>query len=370
VPDFSAVGYYFARELYRRLKVPIGVIDSSWGATPAEAWTSRSALEADLSLQPILWNWKKILLEYPHAMDKYRKQLHDWENQAAKAKTLGEAEPHRPFPPLGSGHFNTFDTHYDAQNQWTPSGLFNAMIAPLTPFSIRGAIWYQGETNAEPYRALEYRRLFQATISDWRRAWDQGPFPFLFVQLANFRDQESIGLYGQSNSSESPWALLRESQMMALALPNTAMVVAIDIGDATDIHPKNKQEVGRRLSLQARCLAYGEAVVSSGPIYRGLMLEGDRIRVRFDNAGTGLIAKGGTLQGITIAGRDRKFVRAEARVEGNTVVVWSAEVPHPLAVRYAWADNPVAALFNREGLPASPFRTDDWSEVDPPQYVH
>jgi sialate O-acetylesterase len=182
IADFSAVAYYFGREIHQHFGVPVGLIDSSWGATPAEAWTSRPALEANLALQPILWNWKKALLAYPYAWERYQRQLRDWKEQSSEAKANGKTEPHRPFPPLGSGHFHTFDPLPDAQNQWTPSGLFNAMIAPLTRFSIRGVIWYQGESNAEPYRALEYRTLFQTLISDWRRAWNEGPFPFLLLQ--------------------------------------------------------------------------------------------------------------------------------------------------------------------------------------------
>ena len=362
VPDFSAVAYYFGREIHQHFRVPVGLMNSSWGATPAEAWTSRSALESNLALQPILWNWQKVLLAYPYGWERYQKQLADWKNALAAAKAQGKPAPHRPFPPLGSGHFHTFDPLPDAQNQWTPSGLFNAMIAPLTRFSIRGVIWYQGESNAEPYRALEYRTLFQTLISDWRHAWNEGPVPFLFVQLSNFREQTSLGLYAQPNPLESAWAELRESQAAALALPNTGMVVTIDIGDPANIHPKNKQEVGRRLSSFARTVAYGENVLATGPIYCGVIAEGDRIRVRFDHVGGGLVAKAGALGGFVIAGRDRNFVEADARIEGNAVLVRSPRVPQPVSVRYAWADDPEATLFSREGLPASPFRTDEWSE--------
>jgi sialate O-acetylesterase len=199
------------------------------------------------------------------------------------------------------------------------------MIAPLTPYTIRGVIWYQGESNAG--RAYQYRRLFPALIRDWRRAWGLGDFPFLFVQLANFR---AI----RPEPSESAWAELREAQLMALSLPRTGMAVAIDVGEADDIHPKNKQEVGRRLALAARAIAYGEDLVYSGPLYDHMRIEGDRIRLWF-----------------------------QPRIEGDTVVVWSPEVPNPVAVRYAWADNPVCNLYNRAGLPASPFRTDAWPGI-------
>ena len=234
------------------------------------------------------------------------------------------------------------------------------MIAPLTSFSIRGVIWYQGESNVEPHRSREYRLLFPALISDWRRAWNQGPFPFLFVQLPNFKEQGTVFLYPQPNDMESAWADVREGQLAALALPNTGMVVTLDIGDPTNIHPGNKLDVGRRLSLLARSLAYGETIVASGPIYRAFVVEGDRLRLKFDHAGGGLVAKGEDLKGFAIAGRERRFVPANAKIEGNSVVIWSPSVSYPIAVRYGWADNPEASLFNREGLPASPFRTDDW----------
>ena len=344
VKEFSAVGYFFGREIQRVLKAPVGLIDSSWGGTPAESWTSDPALRADSFLDPILWQWRRTLAEYPTAKQRYERQLKEWEEQSARAKAEGRPAPQRPAAPQGPGH------------SWTPSGLYNAMIAPLTPFPIRGAIWYQGESNARPYRAFEYRRLFQAMIEDWRRAWDQ-PFPFLFVQLANFMERKP-------EPEDSSWAELRESQARALGLPNTAMAVAIDIGEAGDIHPKNKQEVGRRLSLAARAVAYGEELVHSGPLYEGMKLEGKQIRIRLRHTGRGLEARGGKLEGFAIAGKDRRFVWADARIEGNTVVVSSNQIIGPVAVRYAWADNPACNLYNKEGLPASPFRTDDWPETD------
>lgn len=347
VGHFSAVGYFFARELHRTLGVPVGMINSSWGGTPAEAWTSRPALEADPALRPILENWERVLANYPQALQRYQERLKQWGEEAAKAKAEGRAVPPRPQPPLGPGH------------PWTPGGLFNGMIAPLTPFAIRGVIWYQGESNAG--RAYQYRRLFPTLIQDWRRAWGRGDFPFLFVQLANF-------MKTLPEPSESAWAELREAQSMALSLPKTGMAVAIDIGEADDIHPKNKQEVGRRLALAALAIAYGKDVVYSGPLYESMSIEGNRIRLRFKHVDGGLVAKDGEgLKGFAIAGEDRKFVWAEARIEGDTVVVSSPQVPNPVAVRYAWADNPVCNLYNRAGLPASPFRTDDWPGVTAPK---
>ncbi len=228
--------------------------------------------------------------------------------------------------------------------------LSNGMIAPLIPFAIRGAIWYQGESNAG--RALQYRTLLPVLIKDWRSRFGVGDFPFLIVELANFMETKP-------EPGESQWAELREAQLLtARAVPAAAVAVAIDIGDARDIHPKNKQEVGRRLALAAEAIAHGRKVESSGPLYKGMEREGRAIRLSFDHLGGGLVAKGGRLQGFAIAGEDRNFVWAEARIDGDTVVVSSPKVEKPVAVRYAWADNPVANLYNQAGLPASPFRTD------------
>jgi sialate O-acetylesterase len=227
------------------------------------------------------------------------------------------------------------------------------MIAPLISFPIAGAIWYQGESNAD--RAYQYRTLFPAMIHNWRAEWGQGDFPFLFVQLANYKKiQEQPG--------DSDWAELREAQTMALKLPNTGMAVIIDIGEADDIHPRNKQDVGLRLALAAEAVAYGKKQAYSGPMYQSMAVKGKKVHVTFDHA-DGLKAKGDTLQGFAIAGADKKFVWAQAQIEGNTVVVWSKDVPKPVAVRYAWADNPVCNLYNGADLPASPFRTDNWPGI-------
>lgn len=236
--------------------------------------------------------------------------------------------------------------------RWKPVGLYNAMISPLLNYSIKGVVWYQGESNAE--RPLEYRALFPALIRDWRTKWGQGDFPFLFVQLPNFMETKD-------QPAESNWALLREAQLKTLSLPHTGMAVTIDIGEWNDIHPLNKKDVGRRLALAAQQVAYGDdKVVSSGPIYQSLNIEGNKVVLTFTNAGSGLVAKGDTLKCFAIAGPDKQFVWAKAKIENNTVVVWNEKVPNPVAVRYAWADNPEGAnLYNAEGLPASPFRTDE-----------
>jgi len=335
VKNFSAVGYYFAREVHLKRRVPVGLIQSAWGGTPAQSWTSRPALDAEPALKFVLEDWQKVLENYPTAKQNYDQQLEEWKQAAGQAKAAGTAPPAQPRPPQGPGHQNT------------PSGLYNAMIAPLVPYAIRGAIWYQGESNASKPHAYPYRRLFRTMIEDWRHAWGLGPFPFLFVQLANF----------QSNGW---WPLLRESQVEALGLRHTGMAVTIDIGMSKDIHPTNKQEVGRRLALAARAIAYREDVIYSGPLFRQLTAENGRLRVWFDHAAGGLEARGGgPLTGFLIAGEDGKFLPAEARIEGETVVVSTPEVRRPVAVRYAWSDDPVSAnLINQAGLPASPFRTD------------
>ncbi len=233
-----------------------------------------------------------------------------------------------------------------------PSVLYNAMIHPLLPYGIKGAIWYQGESNAE--RAYQYRDLFSTMIKDWRTDWGQGDFPFYFVQLANFMKVEH-------QPKESSWAELREAQNMALQLPNTGVAVTIDIGDAKDIHPKNKQDVGKRLALNALAKTYGKDIPYSGPMYKSMKIEGDKITIQFNHINGGLTTKDDKeLQGFAIAGKSKKFIWAKAKIIGDKVVVWNSKIKNPVAVRYAWASNPVCNLYNKANLPASPFRTDDW----------
>ena len=236
-----------------------------------------------------------------------------------------------------------------------PTLLFNAMINPVIPYAMNGVIWYQGEANAR--EAYKYRTYFPLMINDWRDHWEQGDFPFLFVQLANFMKPSPV-------PSESSWAELREAQLMALELPNTGMAVTIDIGMENDIHPKNKQDVGYRLSLAARNIAYGENIVYSGPVYKRMVKEGNKIRLYFDHVGDGLMAVGGRLNEFAIAGEDKAFKWGKAVIDGNTVVVAHPSINEPVAVRYGWADNPDDAnLYNCNGLPASPFRTDEWEGI-------
>jgi sialate O-acetylesterase len=346
VSDFSAVAYFFGRELVKTLNVPVGLIHSSWGGTWAESWISHKTLESDAEFKSILDFDSQLLASTSKVLQDYDQQFAQWRQEAERAEAEGAPVPPPPAMPEDP-----------RRSSKRASGLFNAMVLPLTPYAIRGVIWYQGEANAD--RGTQYRKLFPAMIQDWRRAWGEGDFPFLYVQLPNW------GL----NLTPWHWPELREAQLMALSLPRTGMVTTLDIGDGTDIHPKNKQEVGYRLSLAARAIAYGQDVIYSGPLYKSMAIEGGRIRVRFSEVYDGLVAKGalapGAVNGFELAGDDHKFVAAEATIDGDTVVVRSDKVPRPLAVRYAWAMNPWCNLYNVAGFPASPFRTDDWQDTRP-----
>jgi len=252
--------------------------------------------------------------------------------------------------------WNELDTPGLRPNQPNyPTILSNSMIEPLVPFAIKGAIWYQGESNAD--RAMQYRKLFPALIRDWRKRWAQGDFPFIFAQLANYMERKA-------EPADDSWAELREAQLMTLSVENTGMAVTIDIGDAEDIHPKNKQEVGRRLALNALKIVYQQEVNYSGPIYRGMKIEGDRIRMAFEHIADGLkTSDKKSLRGFAIAGQDKKFVWANAKIENEEIIVWHPKVKNPAAVRYSWEANPEGNLINSAGLPASPFRTDDWQGI-------
>ncbi|MBX3176210.1 MAG: sialate O-acetylesterase [Candidatus Hydrogenedentes bacterium] len=337
IPGFSAVAYYFGRELHTQLDVPVGLIHTSWGGTPSESWTSAETVAAVPAFAPITERWKKIVADWPQTQAAYDKQLAEWQAK----KDRGEAtDQDKPRPPMGPDHPHRI------------SSLYNAMIHPIVPFGIKGAIWYQGESNAG--RAYQYNTIFPAMIQDWRAKWDQGDFPFYFVQLANFYPRK------EEPAPESPWAELRFAQFLTLNLPNTGMASAIDIGEAGDIHPKNKQEVGRRLALWALNKDYFQrGVTPSGPLYKSHEIKDGKVIIHFNYA-EGLHARYGDEGGFTIAGEDQNFVWANAMIQGNTVVVSSPDVPDPKAVRYGWADNPVSTIYNAAGLPASPFRTDNW----------
>lgn len=300
VDGFSAVGYFFARDLHEKLRVPIGMIHTSWGGTPAQAWTSPEGFDGHAGLEAYAKQAKENLVKY--------------------ATTP-------PEKPLG---------------QNAPSTLYNGMVAPLLSYGIKGAIWYQGESNAG--QSKQYQTLFPAMIADWRGKWGQGEFPFYFVQIAPFKGQP---------------AEIREAQFLTLSKSkNTAMAVTTDVGNAEDIHPKQKQPVGERLALAARALTYGEKIEYSGPLYEEMKVAGDKAWISFGHVGGGLVAKDGDLKGFTVAGADGKHVPAVAEIKGDKVVVSAPGVTEPKAVRYGWANVPDVNLFNKEGLPASPFRTD------------
>jgi sialate O-acetylesterase len=476
VGAFTAVGYFFARELRRHVDVPIGLVNASWGGSRIEPWMSAAALgldraalaeirerERDYERQVLervrarigrlperdegladgraLWadpelddagwdalavpgRWEEAGFEGMDGVAWYRTELEldavearagvrlglgavddsdtSWVNGyeigrmerswnvareyevpaaalragtnviAVRVEDTGggggiHGDPELLFvesvrgrrPLAGTWKFKVglATVSVDGHKNQVPTLVYNKMIHPLMRYPIKGVLWYQGESNADSRDdAFAYRGLFPRLIEDWRRGWSAGDFPFLFVQLAGF-------MAPAAEPADSNWALLRESQSAALALARTAQAVAVDVGDAADVHPRNKQEVGRRLALAARRVAHGEVVVHSGPVYRSHEVRAGRVVIALDHAGGGLAARGeaGVLRGFAVAGEDRRFVWAEAAIDGGRVVVWSDAVPDPVAVRYAWGDNPEDAnLSNREGLPASPFRTDAW----------
>lgn len=479
VGGFTAVGYFFGKKLNEDLKVPIGLIHSSWGGTIAEAWASKGGLaplqdfnqaledlerqskanssaenpqeewygkndagttggwsaekfaDADWTTasQPLQWTgspvaelagldgavWFRRSVDLPAAAagkdgDLNLGAIDDEDTVWLNGQKIGASEGFMKMRSYkvpagllkagantiavrvmdingGGGLTGPADqmilrvagvTAVPLEGPWrykigadltkTPpfpkrmgdnpnvvTVLYNAMISPLLPYGIKGAIWYQGESNAA--RAQQYRKLLPAMIGDWRKAFGQGDFPFYIVQLANYTAP-------LPEPAESEWAELREAQMLtAKNTPNSGIAVITDIGEAGDIHPRNKQDVGKRLALQALSKTYGKTIVSAGPEFKAAKVEGHGIRLSFDQVGTGLVAKGGMLKGFAIAGEDRKFVWADAKIEGETVIVSSPKVLLPVAVRYNWASNPEATLYNMSDLPAGPFRTDEWPGV-------
>jgi sialate O-acetylesterase len=330
-PRFSAVAYFFARHVREHHPVPIGIVDASWGGAPLAAFTPLTTIASDPALQPAILHWSRMADQHGTTLLEIEKEKREVEAAAARAQGAGEEPPALRWRP--------------GLEAWAPAGIYNAMIAPLTPHAIRGVLWYQGESDASPERAPVYARLFETTIRSWRRAWGVGDFPFLFVQLANWTA-------GPGNA----WPELREAQRQTLSVANTAMAVTIDVGNPTDIHPRDKRTVGTRLALAARALAYGEAIPYSGPLFRQATPEGPALRVHLDHA-KGLTTRGGPVAGFEIAGADGRHVTADARIEGTTVLVSSPQVAAPRSVRYGWADNPAVSLYNAAGLPASPFRS-------------
>jgi sialate O-acetylesterase len=355
-PSFSAVAYYFGRDLQKALDVPVGLIHTSWGGTPAQAWTSKEALNVEQSLRHYheeladrmeKFDPAKAKAQHEAAMKKYEEALAKHKEAVAKAKADGKTPPTAPRKPQVPDA--------PTKSQSSPSTLYNAMIAPLIPYGIRGAIWYQGEANAG--KAYEYRTLFPTMIQDWRAQWKQGDFPFLCVQLAPYMKIED-------KPTDSTWAELREAQLMATKkLSKVGIAVITDVGEENDIHPKKKEPAGARLALLARRIAYGQDIVAMGPLYKKMRSEGNRVVLSFDNVGAGLECRGSKLSGFTIAGPDHKFYTADAEIRGDTVVVSCSAVEKPMAVRFGWANYPVVNLWNKNGLPATPFRTDDWPGI-------
>ncbi len=325
-PHFSATAYFFARELYNRLKIPIGIIHSSVSGTLAEAWIRPDAMRDEKDFAPIFSRYDDSVTAYNKAMDTYN------------STKPGMAKPAMPTDP---GQLTT-----------RPGGLYNGKIAPLIPFAIRGAIWWQGEYNSE--RCEQYKKLFPLLIKDWRKQWGYD-FPFYFVQLQN------LDIQPQPNAAH--YDEMREAQLYTWqTVKDTGMAVMCDAGDKNDIHPPNKQEAGRRLALIARAQVYDDKIAWSGPVYKSMIVCCDgKIRLHFTHTDGGLSSKSGELLGsFTIAGANKKFMPAQAKIDGDCVVVWNPDIKKPVAVRYAWADNPVCTLYNSAGLPASPFRTDTW----------
>ena len=357
---YTAVGYFFARELHRKLGVPIGILNSSWGGTRVEPWTNVQGFESQKNedfARPILKRIREAdpaskegRKRYSESIDKVR----DWIQQAEKDLAAGKyLSPLPKVHGLGSSHQD-------------PTRLYRGMIVPLLRSPIRGVTWYQGESNGGDGEG--YRPKLHALVNGWRAAWGQGDFPFIWVQLANYNPDANKPEGGDG------YARIREGMRKALEIPNSGMAVITDVGEARDIHPRNKQDVGYRLAQWALHYEYKKAdVVPSGPLFRSSQVEGNSIRIQFDHVGGGLIIgkkdklnpvkeiQNGKLKRFAVAGEDKKWVWAEARIDGDSVVVSSPEVPRPVAVRYAYSANPEGAnLYNKAGLPASAFRTDDW----------
>jgi len=332
--NFSAVAYYFARDLRKALHVPVGVIEADWGGSPAEVWMQREFLQANPRYRT------EVFGAWIVAQDQYERSLAAYNQQKSEAKEKGieftNAVPRRP---------------------WKPAELYNGMVAPLAGCAIKGVIWYQGESNAGSAEdAMVYHALLPDLIRNWRELWGEGAFPFLLVQLAPFGNI-------RPTPAESSWASVREAQLQATEiLPNVGLAVITDVGEEHNIHPPRKEPVGARLALAARAIAYHEAIEYSGPVFKRAKIERNQIVLTFTHADGGLEARGGDLSGFAICGPDRKFVWANAEVKGlDQVLVHSTNVAHPMAARYGWANYPVVNLWNKAGLPASPFRTDDFA---------
>lgn len=342
VADFSAIGYFFARDLHQHLGTPVGILSAAVGGTPIEAWTSLSA-QTDSVLKPMLDDWLKRTADFDpeHEQAAFLERKKTWLKQRSDAVKKGEPAPKAPLP-------------FKNLRVMTPGGLFNGVIAPLVPYTLRGCIWYQGERNANgPFTGL-YGAQLKTMINDWRARWGS-EFYFAWVQLPGFAKVQSLP------SEPNGWGVaVRDEMRRTLAVPRTGMAITIDLGGETAGHPVNKLEFAARLSPPVLHDVYGKAIAEwSGPLFHSAQREGDRMVLAFDHA-AGLKASPGELQGFAIAGSDRKFAWAEAKIEGDKVIVRSDAVREPAAVRYGWAANPKCNLVNAAGIPASPFRTDDW----------
>jgi sialate O-acetylesterase len=332
--NFSAVAYFFGKELYEKLKVPIGLINSSYGGTAIENWMSRETLESFPELQSIFTNYQKAMNEFPEKLEEYKRAevslLEKYRSDSTVAAQFKRELPRKPAPPMSPAE------------RGGPTGLYNTMIYPLLPYAIKGVVWYQGEANAS--RGLQYRTLLPALINEWRSDWKNTQLPFFFIQIPGWKN----------HSPE-----LKEAQLLTCQkLNNTAMTVIYDVDDTVDVHSGNKQPVGERLSLPARALVYGEKNLEyMGPVYESMKVEGDKVMLTFTHANK-LVAKDGELKDFVIAGADKKFVTAKAEIKNNKLIVFSTEVKNPVAVRAGWRLCPQMNLYNEAGLPASPFRTD------------
>jgi sialate O-acetylesterase len=339
VGNFSAAAYFFGRDIHAKLGFPVGLINSSVGGTEIEAWISLDAQKNVPAAQPTLQDWDKRVDTWnpENAKAQFLKQKAAWQVAADAAKAAGKPAPREPRIPV--------DPKLDSNR---PANLFNGKIAPLIPFAIKGAIWYQGESNADTVqRGLAYRVELPLLIEDWRKRWSAA-FPFAWVQLPDFNAHNPEG-----------WVLVQEAMLKSLSLPHTGMAVTLGLGEASNIHPLDKQDVGHRLALWALDAVYGGKGEWSGPLYSGNKIEGNEVTISFSHA-KGLMVKAGSAPAFLIAGEDKQWKPATAKISGDQAIVSSPEVPHPVAVRYAWADNPAFNLYNAAGLPASPFRTDDW----------
>jgi sialate O-acetylesterase len=344
IPNFSATGYFFGRELHQSLKVPIGLVNSSVGGTAIESWTSTEVMKDKAELKPMFEQWQRdiALFETPESKAKNDATKKDWQDKVKKAQAAKQSPPWMPAlvgrDPLDANR---------------PANLFNGKIAPIVPYAIRGAIWYQGESNAGngPLYAMQLPLM----INDWRTRWGEA-FPFAWVQLPNFMKRET------APDAASNWARLREAQTRALSVPDTGMSINLDIGDAGNIHPLNKQEIGHRLALWARAKVYGERLPYSGPLYERHEIKGSEVVIHFNHTDGGLKTSDGSseLKSFAIADEAQHWHWGKARIDGDQVLVSHPDIKTPTAVRYAWANNPEVNLINGAGLPAGPFRTDDW----------